>query len=346
MYLICYGTRPEIIKLFPLIKNFNKNNIKFFTLFSGQHKDLYQNFKNIIPKPDFILEDIMEHNQSLNQLSSKILNKIDHILNNTIKYVIVQGDTTTAFAISLAAFHKKIKIIHLEAGLRTHNKYSPFPEEVNRTLISRIADIHLCPTLESKNNLINEGIKENIFIVGNTVVDSFKIISETYSIPPKIENIIKNIKNNYLLVTLHRRENRGEKMLKMWNQLNNLSHNHNIIYITHPSIKNFNKYLNNKIIISEPVDYISMVFLILNSCGIITDSGGLQEEAVCCSKKILVCRDTTERPETISSKWGKLINIDIENNIDFIKNNNINVNKNPYGNDVCNKILKIITKSI
>tara|TARA_A100001015_G_scaffold310178_1_gene411051 strand:- start:4703 stop:5737 length:1035 start_codon:yes stop_codon:yes gene_type:complete len=342
MYLICYGTRPEIIKLFPLIKNFNENNIKFLTLFSGQHKDLYQNFKNFIPKPDFILEDIMEHNQTLNQLSSKLLNKIDKIFYDNIKYVIVQGDTTTAFTISLAAFHKKIKIIHLEAGLRTHNKYSPFPEEVNRTLISRIADIHLCPTLESKNNLLNEGIKENVYIVGNTVVDSFKIISKNYSIPPKIEKIIKNIKNNYLLVTLHRRENRGEKMKIMWKQLNNLSNNNNIIYITHPSIKNFNEYLNNKIIICEPVDYISMVFLILNSSGIITDSGGLQEEAVCCNKKILVCRDTTERPETISSKWGKLINTDIEKNINFLKNNNVNLNKNPYGNDVCNKILKIL----
>ena len=220
MFLICYGTRPEIIKVFPLIQKMKDNNINFKTLFSGQHRDLYENFKELIPKPDYVLNDIMEHNQTLNKLSSKILLKIDNILkiNKKIKYILVQGDTTTAFSIALSAFYHKIKVIHLEAGLRTHNKYSPYPEEMNRKLISNIADIHLCPTTISANNLRNEGIKNGVYLVGNTVVDSFNYIYGNSKIPTNIENLIKNIKN-YYLVTLHRRENRGDKMLNMWNTI-------------------------------------------------------------------------------------------------------------------------------
>lgn len=344
MYLICYGTRPEIIKLFPLIKKFKENKRKFKTLFSGQHKDLYEKFKDLIPKPDYILNNIMEHNQTLNKLCSKILLAIDNILLNEkeIKYIIVQGDTTTAYSIALSAFHHKIKVIHLEAGLRTHNKLSPYPEEMNRCLISKIANIHLCPTSISVKNLINEGINNNnIYLVGNTVVDSFNYIYNNSKIPKNIYNLIKNIKNNYYLVTLHRRENRGEKMFNMWKQLNNLSEKYNIIYITHPSLQESKDYLNNKIIKLDPQDYISMIFLIKNSKGIITDSGGLQEESVCAKKKVLICRDTTERPETIDSKWGKLINTNIINNINFFKEKAGNL-VNPYGENVCDKIIKIL----
>ena len=172
MYLICYGTRPEIIKLFPLIQKFKEKNIPFMTLFSGQHEDLYNNFKHLLPLPDFFLKDVMKQNQTLNELSCKIIIKLDKILNtNNIKYVIIQGDTTTAYSIALAAFHHKKKIIHLEAGLRTNNKYNPFPEEINRTLISRLADIHLCPTQISVENLKRENIIKNVYLVGNTVVD-------------------------------------------------------------------------------------------------------------------------------------------------------------------------------
>lgn len=341
MFLICYGTRPEIIKVFPLIQKMKDYNINFKTLFSGQHKDLYENFKELIPKPDYVLNDIMEHNQTLNKLSSKILLKIDNILkiNKQIKYILVQGDTTTAFSIALSAFHHKIKVIHLEAGLRTHNKYSPYPEEMNRKLISNIADIHLCPTTISANNLRNEGIINDVYLVGNTVVDSFNYIYSNSKIPTNIENLIKNIKN-YYLVTLHRRENRGDKMLNMWNQLNILSEKNNFIYITHPSLKESKNYLNDNITKIEPQDYISMIFLIKNSKGIITDSGGLQEEAVCARKKVLVCRDTTERPETIESGWGKLIDIKIIENINFLNEKDGDL-KNPYGENVCEKIIKL-----
>lgn len=366
MILIAYGTRPEIIKFFPLIKEFEINKIKFETLFTGQHPDLYKNMKCLIPKPDYILNDIMECNQTLNRLSSKILYQIDDIFDLIIRkyskldYIIVQGDTTTSYIIAVSAYYRSIKIMHLEAGLRTNNKLSPFPEEGNRQLISRIADIHFCPTKLAVKNLKNENITENVYNVGNTIVDAFKYIVSNHSsilnneiVDNKLLNSIKSKK--YILITLHRRENRGEKMINMWKQINELSLERNdivYIYLKHPSLKNVSSYLtNDKIILLEPCNYITMVILINNSCGIITDSGGIQEEAVSANKKVLVCRDTTERPETIESGYGLLIDDKIKDNIRFLlensKSDNTDSNTidkidNPYGENVCQKIIEII----
>ena len=170
MYLFCYGTRPEMIKMFPLINMFIELNIPHKTLFSGQHLDLFKQFQNYLPKPDYIL-NTMEKNQSLNKLSSKIFAQIETIDFSNITHVIVQGDTTTAYVIAMATFNNKIKVIHLEAGLRTNNKYSPFPEEMNRSLISKIADIHLCPTEISVKNLKQEEIVNRAF--KELVLDAF-----------------------------------------------------------------------------------------------------------------------------------------------------------------------------
>ena len=305
MYLFCYGTRPEMIKMFPLIETFHKNNIPYKTLFSGQHKDLFKQFKKYLPTPDFIMET-MEKKQSLNKLSSKIFAQIDNIDLTGITHVMVQGDTTTAYILAMAAFNKKLKIVHLEAGLRTHNKYNPFPEEMNRKLISSIADIHLCPTEITVNNLKKEGITKNVYLVGNTIVDAFKLIS----------NDKKELEQPTLLVTLHRRENR-KHMKVLWDQLNIISKTKRIVYLVHPSLKKeAHKYLDERITKLDGVCYEDMVELIKRSEGIITDSGGLQEEAVCAGKKVLVCRDTTERPETIESGWGKLVGINILENLD------------------------------
>jgi UDP-N-acetylglucosamine 2-epimerase (non-hydrolysing) len=342
MYLICFGTRPELIKLIPLINLFKKNNIVFKTLFSGQHENLIENFYKYIDKPDIILNDIMEHNQSLNKLTSKIISKMDYIYQeNNFTKIIIQGDTSTAYAISLSAFHNKLKIIHLEAGLRSNNKYSPYPEEMNRRMISQLADIHLCPTLISLNNLKKEDIIKNIYLVGNTIVDIYKYISENTNPNPEIKKIIETNKS-YIIVTLHRRENRKNKIKYIWNQLNELSNNYKFVYITHPSINESKKILNDKIIKLDPLDYESMVHLITNCKGIISDSGGLQEEAVCSNKKILVCRDTTERQETINCGLGKLVDTNIINNIDFLFKDDINIQENPYGIEVCDKILNIL----
>lgn len=340
MYLICFGTRPELIKCIPLIHKFKENNIEFKTLFSGQHENLIKDFYKYIDEPDFTFTNIMEHGQTLNQLSSKILLQSNKLfLENTFSNVIVQGDTTTAYSLALSAFHFQIPVIHLEAGLRTNDKYSPFPEEINRRLISQISSIHLCPTKMSIENLQKEQITNGVHLVGNTVVDIYKYIFENTIPSNKIQDIIDNNKE-YIVVTLHRRENRGDKIFSMWNQLNILSSKYKFIYITHPSLPDSKKILDNSnIILLDPQDYESMVHLISNSKGIITDSGGLQEEAVCANKRALVCRDTTERPETIDCGLGKLIDTQITENICFFDEEFIDVIDNPYGNDVCEKII-------
>ena len=345
MYLICFGTRPELIKLIPIIQKFKEKNIQFKTLFSGQHENLIKDFYKYIDEPDFIFTNIMKHGQTLNQLSSKILlqsNSLFEKNKGVFDYVMVQGDTTTAYSLALSSFHFKIPVIHLEAGLRTNDKYSPFPEEINRRLISQIASIHLCPTKLSVENLKKEQITNEVYLVGNTVVDIYKYIFQKTNPSNKIQEIINNNKE-YIVVTLHRRENRGDKMISMWNQLNELSSKYKFIYITHPSLPNSKNILDNaNITLLDPQDYESMVHLISNSKGIITDSGGLQEEAVCANKHVLVCRDTTERPETIDCGLGKLIDTQITENICFFDKEIDDVIVNPYGNNVCEKILKDI----
>ena len=340
MYLICFGTRPELIKCIPLIHKFKENNIEFKTLFSGQHENLIKDFYKYVDEPDYVFTDIMEHGQTLNQLSSKILLQSNKLfLDNTFSNVIVQGDTTTAYTLALSAFHFQIPVIHLEAGLRTNDKYSPFPEEINRRLISQIASIHLCPTTLSVENLQKEQITNGVHLVGNTVVDIYKYIFENTSPSNKIQEIIDNNKE-YIVVTLHRRENRGEKMFSMWKQLNDLSGKYKFIYITHPSLPDSKHILgNSNIILLDPQDYESIVHLISNSKGIITDSGGLQEEAVCAMKTVLVCRDTTERPEAVECGLGKLIDTQITENICFFDEESFDVVENPYGNNVCEKII-------
>lgn len=343
MYLICYGTRPELLKLIPLVNKMKIEKKKYKVLFSGQHKDLIKDFEHLI-NTDLILEDIMEHNQTLNKLVSKILIKMDEIFEKyNIENIIIQGDTTTAYGIALSGFHNKKKVIHIEAGLRTYDKYSPFPEELNRKMISQIADIHICPTIIAVENLKKENIRENVYLCGNTIVDMYKFINSNINPSEDIKNIIKKYKK-YILVTLHRRENRGKNMEKMWNDLNILSEDNNIkyIYITHPSLPDSYNKLSKNIILLEPLNYENMVYLISNCYGIISDSGGLQEEALCANKKILVCRDTTERPETINSGYGLLVKTEIKKNIDFFKMKKDNIEINPYGENVCDKIIKVI----
>lgn len=342
MYLISFGTRPELIKLIPLILKFKEKQFPFITLFTGQHETLIQDFIQFIDKVDIHFNNIMEPGQSLNKLVSKIMVQMDNVFNThtNIKGVIVHGDTSSAYAIALSSFHHQIKVIHLEAGLRTGNKYSPFPEEMNRKLISQITDIHLCPTINAVENLKNENITDNVYNVGNTIVDMYEYMKNKEIVP---QDMLQKTTNPYYLVTLHRRENRGEKMKSMWNQLNKLSDNHNFIYISHPSLPQSKEILNKKITILEPQNYTNMVFLINNSHGIITDSGGIQEEAVCAGKKVLICRNTTERPETIESGLGKLVNTNIVENIDFL-NNNFIVDKNPFGCNVVDKICEILPK--
>ena len=342
MYLISYGTRPELIKLFPLINKFKQENIPHKTLFTGQHEDLIKEFESLIDKPTYTLQNTMVHKQSINSLVSKMISKCDEIIKDLDCKVIVQGDAASSFAIALTAFNRGKEIIHVEAGLRTYDLKSPFPEEGYRKMISHISNIHLCPTIKSVENLKNEGITENVHQVGNTIVDSCaNIIEKGKSSQHLNELISKN--NDYYLCTLHRREN-IHNFESMWKQLNQLSQDKTIIYIKHPSVSNSKDFLSKNIIQLDPLPYQDMVFVIDKSNGIISDSGGLQEEAICLDKNILICRDTSERPETIDSGYGKLIGSDILNNIQFLENNDKKtIKENPYGNNVVEKILEVLS---
>lgn len=343
MYLICFGTRPELIKLIPLINIFKVKKIKFKTLFTGQHNTLITDFLSYIDKPDYCLEGVMEHNQGLNKLISKIIDKIDNILLEDIFDIIVQGDTSSTLAIALAGFNRKLKIIHIEAGLRTYDKLNPFPEEINRCLISRLTDFHLCPTQNAVNNLKKEGINENVYLVGNTIVDSYNYFISDTKPSLYIQNEIISKYKKYIICTIHRNENRENKLI-IWNQLNDLINNidFKIVYIKHPSLLESEKFLNSNILLLDPINYIDMVHLIHNSNGIISDSGGIQEEAVCAQKKILICRKTTERSEVIDCGLGKLVDLNIKDNINFLYETSDQIISNPFGENVCKKIINII----
>ena len=342
MFLFSFGTRPEIIKQFPLIQEMNRRKIPYKTLFSGQHEDLIKDFIDLIGQPDYSLENIITHGQSLNRLVSKIVESSDKLLNQNTEFkIIVQGDTSTAFALALSGFQNGNDVIHVEAGLRTHNLQSPFPEEANRTLVSKLASFHFCPTQRSVDNLSREGINKNVYLVGNTIVDSFNLISKKNLESDEVKNLVKSI-DDYIVCTLHRRENR-KNMEILWNELNILSENRNIIYINHPSVVEAKNNLSKQIKLIEPVNYFDIVYLIENCSGVISDSGGMQEEVLSANKNILICRDTTERPETIESGFGKLIGTEINKNKDFLETKNSNTD-NPYGKNVSAKIVDILQK--
>lgn len=277
MLLICYGTRPEYIKVRSLIEHI-KDSVSLFT---GQHETLIGEHT-----PTFTITIENESTNRLNNIVSSIL-KHPEIFKN-ISYVLVQGDTTSAFAIALSAFHCGIPIIHLEAGLRTY-MHDPYPEEMNRCMISKIATYHLCPTSSNKQNLLNEKINpQHIFISGNTGLDNIEPNNITY--------------DDCVLITMHRRENL-ESLFDWFVALNSIARKYphiNFIFPMHPNpIITQYRYLLTNVNVIEPLNHVSMINLLKKVKLIISDSGGLQEEASYLNKKIIVCRKTTERPETL-----------------------------------------------
>jgi UDP-N-acetylglucosamine 2-epimerase (non-hydrolysing) len=284
MILLAFGTVPEYIKLKPLIYMFDSNNVPHKTLFTGQHSDLLKNNKtdyriNIIDgenRLDCIIKSIMD---------TSIFD------DKEISYVVVQGDTTSALAVALSAFHHDVKVIHLEAGLRTYDKSNPFPEEINRRIISQLATIHLCPTNLSANNLYNEHVDiKDVFVVGNTVIDNLLPYKD------KCEY------TNKILVTLHRRENH-HWMDKWFIEIDKLAvqyPEYEFIVPIHPNpnvIKH--KELLKHTTIIDRLPYDEMLDLLVKTKLVITDSGGLQEECSFLNKKCLTCRKITERPEAV-----------------------------------------------
>lgn len=315
--LIIFGTRPEAIKMAPLVKAFAKANNHFETrvCVTGQHREMLDqvlDFFEITPDYDM---NLMKPNQNLYSLTADIITGLKPILESfKPDFVYVHGDTTTTMASSIAAFYSGAKVCHVEAGLRTHNKWSPFPEEMNRQVAGRMSDFHFAPTTTSQNNLLNEGVSENsILITGNTVIDALLDSSE------RVENIrnieienlkqIVNFNKNIILVTGHRRENHGQGFLDICEALKTIALQNpdtEIVYPVHlnPNVKGpvydlLSEVDNIKLI--APLAYPAFVWIMKQSKLIITDSGGVQEEAPSLGKPVLVMRDTTERPEAVDA---------------------------------------------
>ena len=276
--LICFGTRPEYIKVKSLIEHLP--NVK--TCFTGQHKDLLQNLQ---VDYELNMDEIISENR-LNNILCNILTNI-HIFKD-IDYVLVQGDTTTALGVALSAFNNGIKVIHLEAGLRSNDLKDPYPEEANRQFISRIADIHLCPTEFNKANLLKENVQGVIRVVGNTGLDNISKEGCEYG--------------NHVLITMHRRDNH-DKMDKWFTELERIANKYPNIEFLIPLHPNPNvqkhKAIFHKVKVVDPMSHNELIKYVKKCKFVISDSGGLQEECSFLNKKIIVCRKTTERPESI-----------------------------------------------
>ena len=368
--MLIFGTRPEAIKMLPLYNEIRKlKQFEVLVCVTGQHRGMLDQVLNLFEVvPDFDL-DIMQSGQDLTDVTTKILQGLRNLFEKVSPdLVLVHGDTATTFAASLACYFQKIKVGHIEAGLRTHDLYSPWPEEGNRRLTSVLSNLNFAPTASAKLNLLNEGFnEESIFVTGNTVIDAL------YFVINKIENNIDmneslskffsflDLNKKLILITGHRRENFGKGFENICSAISQLADIYPDIQFVYPMHLNPNvrepvqKYLSSKsnIFLIEPLDYLPFVYLMNNSYFILTDSGGIQEEAPALGKPVLLMRDTTERPEAVESGTVKLVGTDIEKIIEYacklIDNNdlynNMSLASNPYGNgDSSATILHAITE--
>jgi len=319
--LFVYGTRPEAIKLAPLILEFKKYPKLFEVIvcLTGQHRQMLDQVNSFFCiKPDFDL-DLMLPNQTLAGLTSRCINGIDEII-SIVKpdYTFVQGDTTSVLAASLASFYHKVPVVHIEAGLRSGRKYSPFPEELNRIIVDHIAEWHFAPTEAARSNLAREGISKNVYVVGNTVIDAlmlgFGIISKNDSEYWKYFNNI-DFSKKVILVTGHRRESFGESFENICLAIKDIVEKHSDVEIVYPVHLNPNVQEPVKRILAgisrihliDPIEYPYMIWLMNKSYFVLTDSGGIQEEAPALGKPVLVMRDVTERQEGIDAGTSLLV---------------------------------------
>jgi UDP-N-acetylglucosamine 2-epimerase (non-hydrolysing) len=366
--LFLFGTRPEAIKMAPLIACFSSDiNYIVKVGVTAQHREMLDQVVSFFDiKVDYDL-NIMKPNQTLHDLTANLISKITNeiLLKESFDYVFVQGDTTTVLAASLAAFYQKIKIIHIEAGLRSNDMESPFPEEMNRVLTSKIAAFHFCPTEKAKENLLLENISENIYVVGNTVIDALlsgidkvKLTKED-ALLSKYKNI--DFSRKIILVTCHRRENFGAPFEEICDALLNISEVYKetveIIYPVHlnPNIKEiaFKKLLAKNIKLISPLEYPELIWMMSKSNIILTDSGGIQEEAPSLGKPVLVLREVTERMEGVDAGTAILVGSS-QNKINYhVKKlledseyySKIATASNPYGDGMTSfKIKSILSK--
>ncbi|PVW15740.1 non-hydrolyzing UDP-N-acetylglucosamine 2-epimerase [Marixanthomonas spongiae] len=314
--LILFGTRPEAIKMAPLVKEFQKHPTVFETkvCVTAQHREMLDQvlfFFDIAPDYDL---DLMKPSQNLYGLTGDIISGLKPVLERfKPNYVFVHGDTTTTMAGSIASFYSGAKVCHIEAGLRTHDKWAPFPEEINRQITGRIADFHFAPTEISKQNLLVENIsEENIIVTGNTVIDSLlQSVKKVYANPSKlVKELAERLEDKeVVLVTGHRRENHGDGFIRICEALKEIAVQKPQIKIVYPvhlnpkvqkPVNRILKYIDN-IILIDPLAYQDFIWLMNRAKLIITDSGGVQEEAPSLGKPVLVMRDTTERPEAVDA---------------------------------------------
>lgn len=371
--LIVFGTRPEAIKMAPVVKVLESNFIVEVCV-TAQHRQMLDQVLDvfeIIPQIDL---NIMRPNQDLFDITSKILIGMKNVISKVNPdLVLVHGDTTTAMTTALAAFYSGVSIGHIEAGLRTHDVRSPFPEELNRQIVSKISNFHFAPTKKSEQNLLNEGInKEKIFVVGNTVIDALLFAQKKAKITEFSPNLKKSLpflndldnkKKKLILITGHRRENFGQGFKNICEALRELSLRNKDIEFIYPVHLNPNVQKPVKAMLSKiknvnlikPLDYLPFVKLMESSYLILTDSGGIQEEAPSLGKPVLVMRNNTERPEAIKSGTVKLVGTE-KNNIyknvqklidDKAAYKSMSESRNPYGDGKSSsKIMNILLKSI
>tara|TARA_Y100000766_G_C18917304_1_gene613008 strand:- start:9742 stop:10875 length:1134 start_codon:yes stop_codon:yes gene_type:complete len=364
--LIIFGTRPEAIKMAPLIKEFKKHKTYFETkvCVTAQHRQMLDqvlNFFNI--KVDFDL-NLMKPNQNLYNLTADIIVNLKTVLEDfNPDYVFVHGDTTTTMSASIASFYNGSKVCHVEAGLRTYNKLSPYPEEINRQITARITDYNFAPTKQSKENLIQENIKnEKIYVTGNTVIDALmdsvkKVNKNPSKVILEFMELIGN--KNIILVTGHRRENHGEGFIRICKALKEIANKNKDMLIIYPvhlnpkvqePVNNILSKINN-ILLVKPYAYEDFIWIMNRSKLIITDSGGVQEEAPSLGKPVLVMRETTERPEAVDAGTVILVGTDkdtiVNETLELLNNKNKYMKMsrlhNPYGDG---KASKRIVKSI
>jgi UDP-N-acetylglucosamine 2-epimerase (non-hydrolysing) len=373
--MLVFGTRPEAIKMAPLVKEFQKHPKQFQTIVcvTGQHREMLNQVLNLFEiKPDYDLK-IMKHKQDLYDVTTRVLVGMRDVLSKTKPdVVLVHGDTTTSTASALAAFYQQIPVGHVEAGLRTHNVYSPWPEEMNRLLTGRLASYHFSPTQLSKQNLLNEGISEDkILVTGNTVIDALhfviKKINDNSKVKINLNTILKefgydvnrlNFNKKLVLITGHRRENFGEGFISICKAIKTLSEKYlyvDFVYPMHlnPNVrKPINDIFGNQkglnMFFIEPLEYLSFVYLLNKASIVLTDSGGIQEEAPGLGKPVLVMRNTTERPEALEAGTVKLVGTDYDkiiSEVSALLDNATSYNKmsnaaNPYGDGLaCRRIV-------
>ncbi len=363
--LFIFGTRPEAIKMAPLVRELEKDSATFEVriCITAQHRHMLDQVLDFFSiKPHFDLQ-IMQPGQSLFDITAKGLQKLEAVLKECQPdLVLVQGDTTTAFIGALAAFYNKIKVGHVEAGLRSFDRYSPFPEEMNRKLVTSLTDFYFAPTPKAADNLFNENIDKNVYITGNTVIDALLMGSEMIKSDNNIGKAFQflDISKKIILVTGHRRESFGKPFEEFCHAIATLASRHPDIQIIYPVHLNPNvqqpvkKILSglNNVFLAEPVDYPSMIWLMQNAWFVLTDSGGVQEEAPSLGKPVLVSREVTERTEGIEAGTALLVGTDRENIIKFSTRlledqafyNKMATAVNPYGDGTASRQIAEILK--